>query len=79
MNIENINNLKIGDRVEICFTDTGGSIVWSFNAIIDKDENGDLWFNHNSSNNSQHLLVKNINKQINMGYGGVMQGNKIVI
>jgi hypothetical protein len=59
-----ISSLKLGDKVEVCFFDSGGqmvpAIVWSYPATIEIDEDGDWWFaHHNGEGGARHDKVKN--------------------
>lgn len=37
------NSLKAGDRVEVCYCDTGNTCVWSYLAIVRTNEDNNLY------------------------------------
>lgn len=48
--MKNRGQLKEGSFVKVCFADTSGNMVWSYNAVYE-----DGWFNHkNPEGNARH-------------------------
>lgn len=42
--VVDLKSLVIGDKVEICYCDTGAICVWSFIVEVKKNKNGKLYF-----------------------------------
>lgn len=66
-------SLSIGDKIVMCFRDTGGGIVFTYDAVVKRDKKGDLWFDHQGTGGARHDLVKDVKRY------GRMEGDRIYI